>query len=77
MSRLKITNGDLLFINVTYGTSLSKEWLIELDGKIRKWLASKGLSDVQLEIYGGSGAGFEITYQVLSVNDVFEDTVLR
>jgi hypothetical protein len=77
MNKLKITDGDLVIITVTAEGGTKQDFLAGVEKDIRAWLAKRGLGNVFVRTYGHTGPKLEIDIKVLSVNNVFEDTVLR
>lgn len=74
--RLKVTNGDLLIVHHPYGGSdFSRD---EFEREIRNWLTKRDLGDVKVISTESFNEDVNVTkFSVISVNDVFEDEVLK
>lgn len=72
--RLKISDGDLLFVSYPKDTSDQGKKL--LSKAINDWCKGKGLNNVDSYLVA-SAIDSGISFSVLSVNDVFEETVLK
>lgn len=68
--RIKITDGDMVIITVT--EDFNAELVDITTNKLKGWLKSKQLNNVDMLLV--IGKSFNI--HVMSVNDVFEGTVL-
>ena len=73
MNRLKISDGDLLI--VSFPSNFTDKILGEFRQNLAGWLRSKGLDNVNAIIVTADTPS--VTFQSLSVNDVFEDTFLK
>ena len=75
ISKLKVTDGDMVFLNIeaTDSNDVSTEYLERIRKRVQDWLKTKGLNNVEVVITGGS---MRVDISVLSVNDVFENSVL-
>lgn len=74
MSRIKVSDGDLVV--VTVGGELNYEVLGAIARDLNSWFQMRGLHEVRLTVYHvRNSQGMEI--KVFSVNDVFEDEVLN
>jgi hypothetical protein len=75
MDRIKVSDGDLIIMTVGGDTSTSNALTI-LREKIEQWADERGLQGCRVLVAGGVGAhGTDI--KVLSVNNIFEDVVLK
>jgi len=72
ISKMKVSDGDLLLINLG-GNDLTQKHIEFMREKIKRWLLGKGLNNVEIVVTAGAG----ITIGQLSVNDVFENEVLK
>lgn len=72
---LKITDGDLLMINLGSSMSQTQAHIEKYAEHIRKWLNSKDLKNVTLQVSAGYTEEFTIVHY--TVNDVFEQAVLK
>lgn len=72
ISTLKVTDGDLLLIHME--GDLSQAHIERVREKIKKWVEAKGLSNVEIMVSGGK---LNMQIAKLTVNDVFEDSVLK
>lgn len=72
ISNLKVTDGDLLIVNME--GDLSQAHIERIREKIKKWVDSRGLQNVEILVSGG-----KVNMQVVkfTVNDVFEEEVLK
>lgn len=74
MDRLKITDGDFVVIQAGYGMSAYDA--MEIAKHIKEWCVKRGLNDVQVaSVPAHEGTEFKV--YLLSVNDVFEEMVLK
>ena len=72
MSTLKVTDGDILLIHME--GDLSQAHIERVREKIKKWIDARGLNNVEIMVTGGK---FNTQITKLTVNDVFEDEVLK
>ncbi len=70
---MKITDGDLVFLTIK--GRLNDDLLSNIRGSFNKWAQSRGLGNCTLVLL--SGEGLEVDINSMSVNDVFENTVLN
>lgn len=72
MRNLKVTDGDLIVFGVPldYDDPDGLELIIT---RLRSWIAGKGLKNTEILVIPSS----KIEITVMSVNDVFEDEVLK
>lgn len=75
INRIKISDGDMLVISAG-GGSWSDSSRKKLLDEVGKWLNKRGLHDVEAIMIPNSKSE-ETTFNVFSVNDIFEDTVLK
>lgn len=71
--RTKVTDGD--FLIVSYPRDLPKESIDNLRDSITKWIGLKDLKNVCAMLNASNSATIE--FRVLSVNDAFEEQVLK
>ncbi len=71
-ANLKVTDGDLLLVHME--GDLSQAHIERVREKIRKWIDARGLQNVELIVSGGK---LNMQIAKLTVNDVFEDEVLK
>ena len=74
ISNLKITDGDLIIVNLESPDNISMAHIERVRDKIDKWCKSRGLQNVEILIGGGK---VSMSVTKLSVNDVFEDELLK
>ena len=72
MTRLKITDGDLLIVTCIAGSN--HEFVDKINKSFHAWLKDKGLHNVEIIVAGGGKDQLDI--KVLTVNDVFESEFL-
>lgn len=72
---LKITDGDLIMVNLGRSDSYTQAHIEKYGEHIRKWLKSKALDNVVLQVSAGYTEEFTIVHY--SVNDLFETSVLK
>jgi len=77
MEHLKITDGDCLIVTVTMEGGAKQEFLTGINKGMKAWCAKRGLNDVTILMYGHTGPHLDIDIKILSVNNVFENEVLR
>ena len=80
MERLKISDGDMVI--VTLHGKVDHKFSRHMVETFEKWINARGLNNVELVMLNSNGGGDDmsketITVKVLSVNDVFEGTVLK
>jgi len=74
-TNIKVTDGDLLHIHVEGNSDqITSSHLERIREKIVKWASKKGLENVEVLVSGGD---HKIVITKYSVNDVFEDEVLK
>ena len=73
ISNLKVSDGDLLMVHLE-GGNVSSAYIESVRAKLFKWCQAKGLSNVEIMITGGD---VRMSVVKVSVNDVFEDEVLK
>ncbi len=71
-SNIKVTDGDLLFVHME--GDLSQAHIERIREKLKKWIDAKGLQNVELMVSGGK---LNMQIAKFSVNDVFEDELLK
>ena len=71
--RHKITDGDLILVQAD--EAMSEKNFAKLGEIIGNWCRSKGLKNVSANLIPTKGSKIEVV--VLSVNDVFEEEVLK
>lgn len=72
---LKITDGDLLMINLGDADKLTQKHIETYGEHLRKWLKSKQLMNCVVQVSAGYSDQFAVVHY--SVNDVFEDELLK
>lgn len=75
MDRLKISDGDLILITLG-GDSLTSNNMLVVREHFHKWIKERGLEGCRLLVLSGLNAS-GVDIKVLSVNNIFEDTVLK
>lgn len=70
---MKVTDGDLIVINLD-GDNISTLHIERLREKVKKWVDARGLNNVEILISGGD---VKMSIAKFTVNDVFEDEVLK
>lgn len=72
ISNLKVTDGDLLIVNLE--GDLSQLHIERIREKLKKWVEARGLQNVEILVSGG-----KVNMQIakFTVNDVFEDEILK
>lgn len=70
---LKVTDGDLLLVHLE-GENMTQHHIQAVREKLTKWAISRGLQNVEFLISGGV---HKITVTKFTVNDVFENEVLK
>jgi hypothetical protein len=73
ISKLKITDGDLIVVNLE-GENVPQSHIERVRDKLDKWCKQRGLENVEILIGGGK---IKLSVAALSVNDVFEDELLK
>lgn len=73
--RLKISDGDLVLVSFPTGIYKGSDPYKAISDSILTWVKNRGLNNVSITTICGPGT--ELTFQVLSVNDVFEQEVLN
>jgi len=73
ISKLKITDGDLIVVNLE-GDNVPQAHIERVREKLDKWCKGRGLQNVEILIGGGK---IKLNIASLSVNDVFEDELLK
>ena len=73
VSKIKVTDGDLLLVNIK-GNGVSQDYMEKFRNRLEKWASKKGLSNVEVMVSGGD---INIDITQISVNDVFEEEVLK
>lgn len=71
-SKFKITDGDMVMVNLK--GKPTQDYLNRVRDRLEKWAKAKGLSNVEFLMSGGD---INVQVNVLTVNDVFEDEVLK
>ncbi len=75
--RLKVSDGDLIILSLS-GENVSRDFVDRLRERIQEWLDSRGLTECDTLVAAvDNKGGNAIGVTVLTVNDVFEDTVLK
>lgn len=74
ISTLKVTDGDLLIVNLESDEDISYKHIESVRDRIQTWLDKRGLQNVEV-IIGGGRVKTQITK--LTVNDVFEEQILK
>lgn len=69
---LKVADGDLIIVNME--GDLSQAHLERIREKLKKWVDARGLQGVEILVSGGK---VDMRITKLTVNDVFEDEVLK
>lgn len=69
--RLKVTDGDLIIMSIT--DQFDAQLLTQVTDLLKKWVTARDLKNVTYMIV--TSTVFSIT--VMSVNDVFEEQVLK
>ena len=72
MTKLKITDGDLIIVMLNSGSTA--DFLNRVRDSFQTWLTEKELHNVKVMVASG---GEQMNITVLTVNDVFEDEVLK
>lgn len=73
INKTKVTDGDLIF--VTLEGDVDQLMANYLKTQMESWLKDKGFNNCKVMISGGDG--IKINLNILTVNDVFEDEVLK
>lgn len=73
INKIKVTDGDLIF--VTLEGDVDHQFANYLKTQVENWLKDKGFTNCKVVISGGDG--IKINLNILTVNDVFEDEVLK
>lgn len=73
ISNLKITDGDLIVVNLE-GDNVPQAHIERVREKLDKWCKTRGLQNVEILIGGGK---IKLSVAILTVNDVFEDELLK
>lgn len=73
IQNLKVTDGDLLVIHLE-GEHITQMHIEKIREKLIKWGTNKGFQNVEFLITGGT---HKINITKFTVNDVFEDEVLK
>lgn len=73
IANLKISDGDLIIINLE-GNAITSRHIEAVREKVKKWCSSKGMVNVDVLITAGE---HKMTIGKLSVNDVFENEILK
>ena len=72
ISTMKVTDGDILLIHME--GDLGQAHVERVREKIKKWIDARGLNNVEIMVTGGK---FNTQITKITVNDVFEDEVLK
>lgn len=72
ITNLKITDGDLIIVNME--GDLSQAHIERVREKIKKWVDARGLQNVEILVSGGK---VNMRIAKFTVNDVFEDELLK
>lgn len=72
ITNLKITDGDLIIVNME--GDLSQAHIERIREKLKKWVDARGLQNVEILISGGK---VNMKIAKFTVNDVFEDELLK
>lgn len=72
ITNLKVTDGDLLIVHME--GDLGQTHIERVREKIKKWVDARGLQNVEILVSGGK---LNLQIAKLTVNDVFEDSVLK
>lgn len=72
ISKMKVSDGDLIIVNIG-STDISQKHIEFMRDRLRKWAAAKGLNNVEFVVTAGS----DMSLTQLTVNDVFENEVLK
>ena len=75
-TRIKISDGDMMVVTLG-GDDINHQTMVQIRDNFKKWLVSRGLTNVELGVIRSHSNDDGMTITVLSVNDVFEDTVLN
>lgn len=78
LNRIKITNGDLILVTFD-GNSWSDYDKDKFSNFLKKWVVSRGLteSDILMVDSATNNNNNAFSINILSVNDVFDETVLK
>jgi hypothetical protein len=77
MNRIKVSEGDCLVCTIAAPGGVTQEYLNNVNKRIYDWMMKRGLKDVETVFCGGVGTEIKLTMQLLSVNDIFEQEVLK
>lgn len=75
MRTFKISDGDLVVI--CHASDIYSSRVLAVRNAIQEWVNKRNLQDVTVQIAEGSSKGNRLDIMVFTVNNVFEEQVLK